>query len=619
MAATAVEAGPGTEALDASTFVARCLHAAHPRDLLRIGLEWLATRHRCDLAAAVFAPDGAPLAREHWQRPGRRNKSLQPVIEALLEQHARLARPHGSVLDEITTTTHLVELAVPLYDREGAPAGVVVLLGEAGAAADHALRLAHLSNDVALLNSALGVRRSSGDEAALAPEWIHAAANAARFENVQEFAFRLAHSLRTRTGCNEVTIGRVVRQRVELLAATGAETTQPRASAAQAFAQAMEECHDLDERIVAQHEPDGPRRKAPKLHEDLREQLGDACVASIPVRTSTTTLVVTCVRNDTPFHDSELERLQQTLVQLAPAIDLVERATRGMIRHASDGIRRFVTRSSLPRRITKLGVAALLALAATWFAFGVTRHEIAVRCEVLPERVQHVTAPFDGTILASDVRPNSQVPSGTVLCRFDTATLDLQHADLTAQLRTLELEVQHQVAIGDAAASRIADARRAAIEAQLDAVDHQRRHSVLVATEDSLVLRGDLSQRIGQVVPQGEPLFELAPIAHSSVRMAVEIPEEYALEVTVDQPVRFVCTARPDTLVHATVASVALSATPTQGQNAFVAEARVDDPTSMAWARPGMEGTARLDLGERPVRFVALHRLSNWLRRNFWL
>lgn len=619
MTATAAVEQASKEALEVSTFVARSLHAGHPRDVLRNGLEWIAKRHQCDLAAAVYAPDGARVARELWQSSGQRNKSLQPVLEALLEQHAELHHPHGSVLDEVSATTHLIELAMPLYDAEGVPSGVFVMLGEADARADHALRLGHVASDVALLNAALGYRRSAGDNDGQIADWMQSIANSARFENVQEFAFRLAHSLRTRTGCNEIAIGRIVRHRAVLLANTSAESPQARAAATEAFCQAMEECWDLDEPVVAQCAGDAPARKAPKLHQDLRDQLGGACLVSIPIRTSSAKLVVTCVRAEAAFTESEIERLQQTLQQMAPAVDLVERATRSMLRHATDRVQRFAARSSVPRRVAKLMLAGTLMLVAAWFAFGSTSHEIAVRCEVLPERVLHITAPFDGTILTSDIRPNSQVAKGAVLCRFDTAALDLQHADLTAQMRTLELEVQRQVAVGDTAAARIADARRAAIEAQLAAVDNHRAHSVVVAREACVVLRGDLSQRIGQVVPQGEPLFELAPIARETIRLAVEVPEDYALDVSARQSLRFVCTARPDEVLQATVASVALSATPTKGQNVFVAEARVSDPSSMPWARPGMEGTARLDLGERPVRFVALHRLTNWLRRTFWL
>ena len=607
--------------MDPAAFVARCLHASHPRDVLRNGLEWLCHKHRTELAAATYSPGGdQPLARETWQQPDANLRSMQPVLEALLEQNQDLAQASGSVLDDSDPSRHLVELSAPLFDDEGLPCGVVVLLGQTDARCDHALRLAHLTSDVALLNVGLTSRKTTGNDDRVAIDSMLQLSHASKYGSLAEFAFQLAHSLRIRTGCNEVAIGRVVRNRVRLLTVTGADAVQPRASNSVALTQAMEECFDLNETLVAQPPTAGVSPKAPRLHETLRASLDDGCVVSVPIQARSAQLVVTCSRiAEKPFSTSEVERLEEALQQLAPSFDLVERGTRGLTRHLFSDVRAFCTRSSRPRRWLKCAIATALLTFATWFAFGTLDHEIAVQCRVLPERILHITAPFDGTILDSNVRPNTLVHKGTVLCRFDTTALQLQHAELTAQLQTHALEVQQHIAAGDTPAAQIAEARRKAVESRIAAIDHQTKSSVLVAGEDVYVLRGDLSQRVGQVVPQGEPLFELVPAAHDSVRVSVEVPEDYALEVTQDQPLRFVCNARPDQPIEAHIDRVALSATALDGQNAFVAEAHVDDPTGTAWVRPGMEGTARLNLGTRPVRFVAFHRLTNWLRRNFWL
>ena len=52
------------------------------------------------------------------------------------------------------------------------------------------------------------------------------------------------------------------------------------------------------------------------------------------------------------------------------------------------------------------------------------------------------------------------------------------------------------------------------------------------------------------------------------------------------------------------------------GKNVFVVEARVDLPYD--WMRPGMEGSARIVVGKRPVWWIALHRGIDSVRYN-WL
>ena len=52
-------------------------------------------------------------------------------------------------------------------------------------------------------------------------------------------------------------------------------------------------------------------------------------------------------------------------------------------------------------------------------------------------------------------------------------------------------------------------------------------------------------------------------------------------------------------------------------RNVFLGEATV--PIDLAQLPPGMEGTARIDAGARSSFWVLSHRLTDWLRLNFWL
>ena len=53
------------------------------------------------------------------------------------------------------------------------------------------------------------------------------------------------------------------------------------------------------------------------------------------------------------------------------------------------------------------------------------------------------------------------------------------------------------------------------------------------------------------------------------------------------------------------------------GKSVYVAEADLTE--NAAWLRPGMEGSARINLGDRSVWWVMSHRMVNYFRMNFWL
>lgn len=53
------------------------------------------------------------------------------------------------------------------------------------------------------------------------------------------------------------------------------------------------------------------------------------------------------------------------------------------------------------------------------------------------------------------------------------------------------------------------------------------------------------------------------------------------------------------------------------GRNVFEAEARLD-AAGAADLRPGLQGLARLNAGERRLAWIIGHRFVDWLRMQWW-
>jgi hypothetical protein len=53
-----------------------------------------------------------------------------------------------------------------------------------------------------------------------------------------------------------------------------------------------------------------------------------------------------------------------------------------------------------------------------------------------------------------------------------------------------------------------------------------------------------------------------------------------------------------------------------EGRNSFRVEARLSEPGLQL--RPGMEGVAKINSGRRPMAFIWMHPVVDWLRLAAW-
>jgi hypothetical protein len=79
----------------------------------------------------------------------------------------------------------------------------------------------------------------------------------------------------------------------------------------------------------------------------------------------------------------------------------------------------------------------------------------------------------------------------------------------------------------------------------------------------------------------------------------------------------FASYARPEDVREFRVSRVLAGAEVRDSRNVYVAEAEIGALAD--WMRPGMDGVAKVRIGRRPVWWIALHRVIDYLRINLWL
>ena len=381
---------------------------------------------------------------------------------------------------------------------------------------------------------------------------------------------------------------------------------------------ALEECLDLDQCIrfpdAEDWQPAGTQTRY-RLHEAWHLAADGAAVASLPLRLEDRAVAVLGIRAmpGATLDRETLESIEAQVQPFAPALLLVERASRGLPAHTQTAIRSTLSRG-FSRRGTRLRLALLaVVLLAAWLGFGTLPREITATAQVVPREVRHVIAPFDARITRVGTASGDVVPVGSLLFTLDASELEFQRRELRAELDAARLERDQAVAAARHADAAVADSRTRALAARLDLIEHQIDTAEVVAPFDAVVLEGELDDRLGQLVRRGDTLVRLAPQQATAVE--IQVPEHLVDEVRPGFAATFATAARPDTPLDSTLESVHPEARAEEGRTVFRVRAELEEA---AWLRPGMEGVARIRVGEgRPWQVVS-DRLVDWVRRRFW-
>ncbi|RMF72109.1 MAG: HlyD family efflux transporter periplasmic adaptor subunit [Planctomycetota bacterium] len=541
----------------------------------------------------------------------------KPTVQAFLTEGLAEPRSRAKLLAARNAKLRIALLSVPLHAPDGDTIGALALVTSADGA-DVRRSAALLESLCALTSYVAGFvgRRSAASEAPAAPN--QALTRAATVESVEELAFAITNNLRNKLACDHVALATVTGSHVKILSISGMDEVNKRSPGVVLLRSAMEECLDAGEpiRYDADHAADSAARKY-LLHKRWHEAAHGAAVASIPLRVGERIAAIISLRrngND-PFDNEKIEKIRSVVEPFAAALELVRDARRGVVRHVRDAAREtavsFVRPGSLGRKLS----AAAMLLAALWFVFGKMDYSVPAPCVLQPKTMRHVTMPFEGVLASASAVAGDEVRAGDVLCVIDHRDLELRRRELLASLEVAKAEQIAALAGDDRVEAKLAQARITLLRAQLATVERRIEMATVRSPFDGRVVAGDLRQRIGGVLKQGEPLFQVAPLHAWTLEIAA--PEWAADDLQAGFTGHFASNARPENAQPLRVSRVRPSAEVRDGDNVYIAEAEVE--TDAPWMRPGMEGLARVYVGRRPVWWVTLHKVLDQLRLNFWL
>ncbi len=415
-------------------------------------------------------------------------------------------------------------------------------------------------------------------------------------------------------GCTRISLGEGRRGRARLLAISDIVELDRRGSRAKAVERAMQEALDAGE-ACSWPQADNATQQV-TAQQDLAELGGLSAVCSVAVSEGMRhpRLLVFEFAEKGSRGETSVARCGELARTAALVLELrAERSApwRQRLRVLlGDGFRRML--GPVGRSGRFLAVLAVLVCGALALTEGEYRVSAPAVIEGVVQRA--VVAPFDGYVQYASVRAGQMVRQGDLMASLEDRDLRNERSGLLAQQGELAKQHRQAVAVLDHAESKVLEAQLARVSADLDLVEDKLARTQLRAPLDGLVISGDWSRSLGVPVSRGQLMFEIAP--PDEYRVAIEVSDRDIGQLAVGQPGELVLSALPRRPVRLSVTGVTTLAAEAANEPAFRVEAMLAQEA--ADIRPGMEGTAKVTVGERQRWWIWTHALTDWLRLQLW-
>ncbi len=468
------------------------------------------------------------------------------------------------------------------------------------------------------------LRRERADETAATRERVATAldliASALEQRGYQAACTAVATELATRLECERVSVGLIRRGHCRLAGMSHSAEVGRRMNLVRAIEQVMDEC--ADQRTALHFVSGAPRADEPwvtRAHAELSRQHGALSVLSVPLISGERAVGAIVFEHAEPggFDARRIELADAVGVVVGPILEEKRANDRLLIWKAVDSLGTQLVRLLGPGHVGRKLVAAAAAAVVAFFAWYHTDYRVTADAALEGAVQRSIGAPYDGYLYEAAARPGDIVRQGDVLARLDDRDLIVERLGRLAERRQLELKRDASLAAGKRAEVNILDAQIRQVEARIALLQAQLSRAVVRAPYDGVVVSGDLSQDVGAALKRGDQMFELAPL--DDYRLILYVDERDIDVVAVDQVGTLRIDSLPDVRISFTVERITPVAETREGRNTF----RVEGRPELA-ARPdlrllpGMEGTAKVSVGERRLIWIWTRRAIEWARLAAW-
>ncbi len=434
-----------------------------------------------------------------------------------------------------------------------------------------------------------------------------------RGEALKEAAHKWADTLARDFDCDRVSLGSIKGGHVRLEVISGSTDHALNSVTAKQIVKVMQESCDQRSPIS------WPQLSSGRLAlqaEKLSIAHHNACVLSVPVyHDDEVYLVLTFERpGKRAFTQDEVDRIEANLALVGVAFEhrrLAELSLWGSIkRHTKRQCERLLAPGYVKRKVAFISLTLLVVF------FSLARGEYLINADAVlePKQVRIVSAPFNGYLKASAVRAGDRVERNNVLAFMEDNDLRLEKIKAMSRLAQNTKQYTEALAKRDRAQAQIYFAQMEQAKASLASAESKLKRSKLEAPFDALIVEGDLTQRIGGSVNQGEELFRLSPL--KAYRLILYVNEFRIIDIEEQMGGRVVLSSMPSQGFDFTVEALTPITEVRDGGTVFRVEANLLQAHDRF--RPGLVGVAKVSAGERLLIDMWTLELRKWLALKLW-
>lgn len=431
-----------------------------------------------------------------------------------------------------------------------------------------------------------------------------------------QMAFALCNELVCRFDLDRVSLGWVEGPYIRLRAISHVEKFDPKSVAVRALESAMEEAMDQQVMVYFPTVESQPGVVS-RAHESYARTQAAVAMVSVPLIEAGEVHAVLSLESRAGAIDAdtcwEAQLVAQATLQSLRTRQHQDRWFGARVWHT---LRRWRDGFFGPTHSAWKLAGVVFVLLLAWVSLMPWQYRIEAQVALRSQDVVHVPAPFDAYLAAVHVAAGDPVRSGQLLLELDTRELLLEQAMAEADVVRFQREAEKAQALRELAEMRINLARQVQAAAQLERINYQLAHARLTAPGDGFVTEGDLARNLGAPLRKGDLLLKLA--LTEALYLELKIDQVDVHEIHPQSQGEFILVGRPNLQFALFVDRIDPVAVTEGGQTFYIGRASIAG-SPQAWWRPGMEGSARIEVGERRLIWVMTHRTVRFLRQVFWL
>jgi len=297
-----------------------------------------------------------------------------------------------------------------------------------------------------------------------------------------------------------------------------------------------------------------------------------------------------------------------------PALENKYHNDRPIVFGIFDALRRQAVRAFGAGYACRKIAIVLAAVLIAFFSLVKDEYRLAADAVLEGSITRSIVIPIDGYIRESSVKAGDVVRKNQVLCGMDDRDLRLERRNWLSRKGQYQRQLQEAVAKHNRAEASIIAAQLDQAEAQIALVENKLALISIRAPLEGIIIRGDLSQRLGGAVTKGEEIFQIAPL--DSYRLILKVDERRIADVSEGQKGALVLSSLSDKPFGFSVRKITPITTAEEGRNYFRVEADLDEVSPRL--RPGMEGVGKISVDRRLLISIWTRDLVDWLRLRLW-